>query len=95
MDKKFLIVTHVYGIQESSTGEPIYREEMETQIQRMDLWTQRGEERLGEIARVALTQVGNCYVTQRAQQALCDDLDEWNVEQGRLQREGRYIYNYD
>lgn len=32
--------------------------------------------------------------TERAQQALCDDLDEWNVEQGRLQREGRYIYIY-
>lgn len=39
MDKKFLIVTHVYGIQESSTGEPIYREEIEMQI----WWTQQGE----------------------------------------------------
>ena len=37
--------------------ELIYREEMETQAQRTDLWTQQGKERLEQIEKVALTYI--------------------------------------
>ena len=39
---------HMYGIQKSSIDEPVYEEEMETQMQRMDWWTQQGKERQTE-----------------------------------------------
>ena len=38
----------------NSTDEPIYREEMEMQTQKMDL-TQQGKDRVGPIEKVALT----------------------------------------
>ena len=45
---------HIYGIQKNSIDEPICREGMETQMQRMDFWTQgRGG---GRMEKVALTQ---------------------------------------
>ena len=34
---KYHILTHIYEIQKNSTNEPICREEMKTQMQRMDL----------------------------------------------------------
>ena len=51
---KYRILTHIYGIQENGIDEPICREGMETQMQRMDLWTQGG--RRGQMEKVALTQ---------------------------------------
>ena len=41
--------------------EPVRREEMEMQTQRVDLWTQQGEERGGPTERVALTYI-HCHV---------------------------------
>ena len=41
----------MYGIQKNGIDEPICREGMETQMQRMDLWTQGGgEERMEKVA---------------------------------------------
>ena len=37
-----------------SIDERIYREQMEMQMKRMDLWIQWGEERRGQIEKVAL-----------------------------------------
>ena len=53
----------MYGIQKNinSPDEPIYREEMEMQMQRMDWWTQRGKERVGQANKVALTYVHYHY----------------------------------
>ena len=45
----------MYGIQEDSIDEPIFREVMEMLMQRMDLWTWQGKERVGQIEKVALT----------------------------------------
>ena len=41
---KYHILMHIHGIQKNSTDEPIDREEMEIQMQRMDLWTEQGKE---------------------------------------------------
>ena len=35
---------HIYGIEKNGTDEPICREGMEMQMQRMDLWTQQGRQ---------------------------------------------------
>ena len=48
------ILMHIYGIQKNGIDEPICREGMETQMQRMDLWTQGGQR--GQMEKVALTQ---------------------------------------
>ena len=37
--------------------------------------------------------VGRCYIAQRAQLVLCDDLDRWNGGEGS--RGKGYIYTYD
>ena len=37
---KYHILTHIYGIQKNDIDEPIHGEGMETQMQRMNLWTQ-------------------------------------------------------
>ena len=42
---KYRILSHIYGIQRDGTDEPICRE---TQIQRTDVWTRRGEGEEGE-----------------------------------------------
>ena len=39
---KYRILTHMCGIQKNGTGEPICRAEIETQMQRMDVWTREG-----------------------------------------------------
>ena len=33
-------IMHIYGIQKNGTDEPIYREEMETYMQRRGMWVQ-------------------------------------------------------
>ena len=40
---------HIYGILKNGTDEPICKEGMETQMQRMDVCTQQGKERAGRI----------------------------------------------
>ena len=51
--KKYCILTHIYGIQKDGTDEPICRARMEIPTQRTDLWTWKGEERVGQVERVA------------------------------------------
>ena len=48
------IYIYIYGISKDGTSEPICRAGIETQIQRTDLWTQAGKERVDQIERVAL-----------------------------------------
>ena len=40
---KYRILTHICGIQKNGTDEPVYRAEIETQMQRTNVWTPRGE----------------------------------------------------
>ena len=49
---KYHTLTHIYGIQKNSTDEPICREGMEMQMQRADLWPQRGKKKVGWIKKV-------------------------------------------
>ena len=49
-------LTHIYGIQKNSTDEPIFREVMDTQAQRMYLWTPQGKEKVQQI-ETALTYI--------------------------------------
>ena len=42
---KYRILMHIYGIYKNGTEEFIYREAMEKQTQRTDLWTWPGERR--------------------------------------------------
>ena len=46
-ENKYSILTHIYRICKNDIDEPICREGMETQIQRTDLWTQQGKQRVG------------------------------------------------
>ena len=39
---KYRILTHVRGIQKNGTDEPICKAEIETQTQRINIWTPRG-----------------------------------------------------
>ena len=41
--KKYCILTHTCGTQKNGTDEPVCRAEIETQIQRRNIWTPRGE----------------------------------------------------
>ena len=34
---------HIYGTQKNGTDEPVCREEIETQMQRTNVWTPRGK----------------------------------------------------
>ena len=40
---KYRILTHVCGTQKNGTDEPVCRAEIETQMQRTNVWTPRGE----------------------------------------------------
>ena len=51
------ILMHIYGIQKNGTDEPICRGIIETQIQRMNLWTHWGKKRVGQTEKAALTYV--------------------------------------
>ena len=53
---KYNTLTHIYGIQKNSTDEPIFREVMDTQAQRMYLWTPQGKEKVQQI-ETALTYI--------------------------------------
>ena len=44
---KYCILMHIYGILKNVIFERICRERMETYIERVDLWTQWGKERVG------------------------------------------------
>ena len=44
---KYHILTHICGIQKNGTDEPVCQEEIETQMQRTNLWTPRGERGCG------------------------------------------------
>ena len=45
---KYCILMLLCGIQKNSTDKPICREGMDTQTQRMDLWTKQEKERVGK-----------------------------------------------
>ena len=49
--EKCRILTHMYAIQKDDTDEPILREGMETQMQRMDFWTQVGKKRVRQVRK--------------------------------------------
>ena len=40
---KYRILTHICGTQQNGTDEPVCRAEIETQMQRTNVWTPRGE----------------------------------------------------
>ena len=40
---KYRIAAHICGIQKNGTDEPVCKAEIETQMQRTNVWTQRGE----------------------------------------------------
>ena len=40
---KYCILTHICGTQKNGTDEPVYKAEIETQTQRTNIWTPRGE----------------------------------------------------
>ena len=40
---KYRILTHICGIQKNGTDEPVCKAEIETQMQRTNIWTPRGE----------------------------------------------------
>ena len=40
---KYHILRHICGIQKNGTDEPVYKAEIETQIQRTNVWTPTGE----------------------------------------------------
>ena len=53
MEKRILHIDDMYGIQKNGTDELICLAGIEMQMERMDLWTQWGKERLGQIEKVA------------------------------------------
>ena len=54
---KYRILTHVYGIEQDGSNEPIWRAAMEIQKWRTGLWTQKTKEKAGRIERVALKHI--------------------------------------
>ena len=44
---KYHILVHICGIQKNGTDEPVCKAEIETQMQRTNVWTPRGESRDG------------------------------------------------
>ena len=48
---KYHKLMHKYGIQKNDIDESICMEGMEKQMQRTDLWTQQGKERVGHTLR--------------------------------------------
>ena len=41
--EKYHILTHIGGIQKNGTDEPVCKAEIETQMQRVNVWTPRGD----------------------------------------------------
>ena len=48
---KYRILTHICGIQKNGTDEPVCKAEIETQMQRTNVWTPNGERVGGEDER--------------------------------------------
>ena len=77
---------------------------METQIQRMELWTQREKESgtnggssisTYTLPRVKLIPREICCTTWGAQAGLCDDPEGWDgARRGRLKGEVIYVYSW-
>ena len=42
-ENKYHILMHICGIQKNGTDEPVCKAEIETQMQRTNIWTPRGE----------------------------------------------------
>ena len=42
-ENKYRILTHIFGIQKNGTDEPVCKAEIETQMQRTNVWTPAGE----------------------------------------------------
>ena len=86
------------------TDEPICRAETEMQTERMNLWANRGKERMGRIERVVLTyihfhvwnrqRVGTYCISQRAQLGALWKPGgvRWGWMRRRLKKEGIYVY---
>ena len=96
---KYCILTHVYRIQKEGTDEPICRATVEMQVQRRDLWTQWGTQRVGQIEKIAWKHVHYQYVKQIARDnLLCKtgSLTQCSVtEHGEgdgFRKEGTYVY---
>ena len=51
---KHCILTRIYGNYKNGTNEAVFWAGIETQTQRRALWTQKGQERVGWVSRVAL-----------------------------------------
>ena len=49
---KYRIITHICGTQKNGTGEPVCKADIETQIQRTNVWTPRGESGVGGVVVV-------------------------------------------
>ena len=52
---QYHMLMHIYGIQKNSTDEPIWREGLEIQLYKTDLWTQQGKEKVGHMEKTAST----------------------------------------
>ena len=53
---KLRILTYIYGIQKNGTSEPIYRAELETEVENGLVGTRRGG-KVGQIKKVAMTYI--------------------------------------
>ena len=58
----------IYGILKNGIDEPICREGMERQMSRMDLWTQSGKKKMGQMEKVHAESLQSCLT-------LCDPMD--------------------
>ena len=54
---KYHILTHICGTQKNGTGEPVCKAEIESQMQRTNLWLPRGKEGSGMTGRLGLTYI--------------------------------------
>ena len=91
--KNKYILMHIYGIQKNNTNEPICKEGMQTKMQRMDLWTRYGKERLGQMEKITLTCRLPCVKWIAGREAaerhrepslvLCDDPVGWDGKEAQ------------
>ena len=61
---EYHILMHIYEIKKNGTVEPICRAGIEMPMWIIDLWTQRGEVKVGQIVRVALKYI-HCHVQNK------------------------------
>ena len=81
---KYHILTHIYGILKSGSEEFIYRETMEKQTQRIDLWTWGEGEMYGKCKMETCTAIYKIDSQQefavwlrKLKQGLCSKLERW------------------